>query len=120
MLRNDGIGGYPRQFRYLTDPAAIAEEPTPGRPPLPKRTPGDNHVDTQEMKRRAMAHMPGRTAGCAYCGRVYCRIFRDALAYLDRHDGRAARRIRTMLTYHGYEPPEIVPADPDGPAGAQA
>ncbi|ROO58467.1 hypothetical protein EDC02_0227 [Micromonospora sp. Llam0] len=44
-IRNDGIGGTPRLARYITFTAADDAAPTPGRPPLPKRTPGETDPD---------------------------------------------------------------------------
>ncbi|MFV2020035.1 hypothetical protein [Micromonospora sp. LOL_023] len=57
MLRNDGIGGEPRLARYRSfqhgpDNTSSEESgdnlppgPTPGRPPLAKRTPGETNPD---------------------------------------------------------------------------
>ncbi|MFY1699625.1 hypothetical protein [Solwaraspora sp. WMMA2101] len=45
MLRNDGIGGTPRLARYTSIGTPPHSDPTPNRPPLPRRTPGQTDVD---------------------------------------------------------------------------
>jgi hypothetical protein len=48
-MRNDGIGGTPRLARYGSFRAADdSAAPTPGRPPLPKRTPGETDPDQDQ------------------------------------------------------------------------
>ena len=72
MLRNDGIGGTPRLFRYGLFCSA---DPTPGRPPLPRRTP---------------------------CGVVHpCDPFKRAITILERWDPRSAQRVRAVLRLSG-------------------
>jgi hypothetical protein len=48
-LRNDGIGGTPRLARYTsigTPPGGKKDhDPTPNRPPLPRRTPGETDLE---------------------------------------------------------------------------
>ncbi|MFV2088375.1 hypothetical protein [Micromonospora sp. LOL_021] len=63
MLRNDGIGGTPRLARY-TSIGTPHPEPTPNRPPLPRRTPGQNDVDSGRRFRLT----PARGAGEAPTG----------------------------------------------------
>ncbi|WJK40365.1 hypothetical protein O7608_28870 [Solwaraspora sp. WMMA2056] len=49
MLRNDGIGGTPRLTRYTsigTPPGGKKDhDPTPNRPPLPRRNPGETDLE---------------------------------------------------------------------------
>ncbi|MFV2084927.1 MULTISPECIES: hypothetical protein [Micromonosporaceae] len=96
MPRNDGIGGLPRQLRRLPTNAG------------PQHTTAHDDVITH-ARRLVTRHMPRRNDGCLPCGQVYCRPFRKALAYLDRHRDPAARRVRAVLQLHGLQPPEMVP-----------
>ncbi|ROO60904.1 hypothetical protein EDC02_2823 [Micromonospora sp. Llam0] len=59
MLRNDGIGGTPRLARYTSIGTPPHSEPTPNRPPLPRRTPGQNDVDSDRRFRLATARGAG-------------------------------------------------------------
>jgi uncharacterized protein YjiS (DUF1127 family) len=131
MLRNDGIGGTPRLFRYGS--FCLDEGPTPGRPSLPRRTPGETDPDTDsrfqltgaravapapegsgrspELERSirdanetARSHIPNRTTGeCTPCGQAEhpCRPFKRAMTILDRWDPSSAKRIRTVLHLSG-------------------
>ncbi|MFY1650692.1 hypothetical protein ACN27J_07330 [Solwaraspora sp. WMMB762] len=54
-MRNDGIGGTPRLARYTSIGTPPHSEPTPNRPPLPRRTPGQNDVDSDRRFRLATA-----------------------------------------------------------------
>ncbi|WJK40203.1 hypothetical protein O7608_27940 [Solwaraspora sp. WMMA2056] len=123
-IRNDGIGGTPRLARYITFTAADdAAAPTPGRPPLPKRTPGetspgpgrvDGSARSPELSRAihdanstARTHLPNRTTGeCHRCGGIPgpCRPFSRAITILDRWDPPNARRIRAVLHLSGLMP----------------
>ncbi|MFV2017371.1 hypothetical protein [Micromonospora sp. LOL_023] len=127
MLRNDGIGGTPRLARYVS----IGTPPTPGRPALPKRTPGETDPDqdsrfqlaeprgvapgrSAELSRAihdanstARTHLPNRSTGeCHRCGGIPgpCRPFLRAIAVLDRWEPANARRIRAVLQLSGLTP----------------
>jgi hypothetical protein len=45
VLRNDGIGGTPRLARYTSIGTPPHSDPTPNRPPLPRRTPGETGIE---------------------------------------------------------------------------
>ncbi|MDG4765650.1 hypothetical protein O7632_16310 [Solwaraspora sp. WMMD406] len=56
MLRNDGIGGTPRLARYTSfGGRSRSSEPTPNRPPLPRRTPGTTDINQDRRFRLAAA-----------------------------------------------------------------
>jgi hypothetical protein len=48
MIRNDGIGGTPRLARYTSIGTPRKVDPTPDRPPLPKRNPGETDPDQND------------------------------------------------------------------------
>lgn len=54
MPRNDGIGGTPRLARYVSIGTPPSGGATPGRPPLPQRTPGETNPD-QDRRFRLVA-----------------------------------------------------------------
>ena len=78
MIRNDGIGGSPRLARYTSigtprDGARYDVDPTPNRPPLPKRNPGETDPDQDQRFQltgaRATAPAPaGARNGPTYDG----------------------------------------------------
>lgn len=133
MPRNDGIGGTPRLARYTSIGTPRNVDPTPNRPPLPKRTPGQIDPDRdwpfqlngaqprsatqprsaiqeaaiRQANETARGHIPNRTTGeCNRCGGVVapCRPSLRALAILDRWDPSSARRIRAVLHLSGLMP----------------
>ncbi|WFE29992.1 hypothetical protein O7623_12730 [Solwaraspora sp. WMMD791] len=55
MIRNDGIGGTPRLARYTSIGTPRNVDPTPNRPPLPRRTPGETDIDQDPRFRLASA-----------------------------------------------------------------
>lgn len=106
--------------------------PTPGRPALPRRIPGDTDIARDprfrltvtngrpaaepepvaptaqvlaQARETATAHLPTRTAQCRACdGPALCEPFNQALAVLDRWDHPSARRMRTVAQYAGLWP----------------
>ncbi|WP_326553096.1 hypothetical protein [Micromonospora sp. NBC_01813] len=60
MPRNDGIGGTPRLARYTSIGTPPDSEPTPNRPPLPRRTPGQ--TDADQDRRFRVSAAPGAAA----------------------------------------------------------
>lgn len=55
MPRNDGIGGTPRLARYTSIGTPRNVDPTPNRPPLPQRTPGETDIARDPRFRLASA-----------------------------------------------------------------
>lgn len=127
MPRNDGIGGTPRLARYTSIGTPRDVDPTPNRPPLPRRTPGQIDPDRdwpfqlngaqprspaleaaiRQANETARTHIPNRTTGeCHRCGGVVapCRPSLRALAILDRWDPSSARRVRAVLHLSGLMP----------------
>ncbi|WP_326554220.1 hypothetical protein [Micromonospora sp. NBC_01813] len=123
MIRNDGIGGTPRLARYTSigTPAVSRQvEPTPNRPPLARRIPGEAVV--RRAREIVTTHLPDLTGECRVCGAVsMCESFTKSIAILDRWDPVRARRIRSVLEYAGLWPdgrlPEPDGTDPDSPLG---
>ncbi|MFV2018166.1 hypothetical protein [Micromonospora sp. LOL_023] len=110
--RNDGIGGTPRLTRYTSIGTPPRVDPTPNRPPLPQRTPGESDAadpaDTvlahavQQARLDIATHLPSRIGDCRECDvAAPCRPFLRALVILDRWDPVKARRVRAVLQLSG-------------------
>jgi hypothetical protein len=110
----------------------INSGPTPGRPVLPQRIPGDTDIARdprfqltvissqseaepgqvaptaqllEQARETATAHLPTRLAQCRACdGPALCEPFTRALAVLDRWDHSKARRMRAVAQYAGLWP----------------
>lgn len=139
--RYGGDGARMDRRNELINCELINSGPTPGRPALPHRIPGDIDIAQdprfrltvtsgrpeagrgqadlpaqvlERARETAAAHLPTRTAQCRACdGPALCEPFTKALAVLDRWDQPRARRMRTVAQYAGLWPDGYV-HDDDG------
>ena len=89
MHRNDGIGGTPRLARYTSIGTPLNTDPTPNRPPLPQRNPGESDIAQDShfhlAGARAVAPAPAGAMGDNHHSPELTQAIRDANATARTH-----------------------------------